>query len=379
MGLENNATVLATKELELTMLREGSNRERIGVERVFPNEYPKDELSRNIFRWFSLMYIVSPYLPSKITTDFSVPEPIRHLIEEMYVHEGAEKPNFHLTDKKLAKVTDYYKFPKLTNDEKAVLTYSGGKDTLQNLNWMERAYGLDNILAVHFKGMNRVNSDGEYRMSLEQSKHVGFPIEILDLLNGSKNYGREIMRARDMFIVGVTSPIALRFGASNIVLEGCYYNKNEGQGEPFTTHLYAWKLFNKTLESLGLPVQADWRDCEGVEAVAQLAQNHPDWLHLVSNCFIPPHRRRSAREKWGKNTPSLLPIGENCGSCVKCREVTLGRIGNDPTLHATKEDVVFFLKDTIKYFSERPDKWDIMGKAFEKRLWDLASLYGIND
>ena len=220
MGLENRATVLASKSLELTLSRDGFNRERIGIESQHPSEYPENEESGKVFRWFALMYIVSPYLPEKITTDFSVPDPIRNLIGQMYRHEGHDSPKFLLTDARLAKGGDNLKNVFSTSKDKAVLTYSGGKDTLQNLNWMDSTYGLDNILAVHFKGMNRVNSEGEYRMSVEQSRHIGFLLEVLDLVNGSKNYGHEIMRARDMFIVGLTAPLALRFGGSKIILEG---------------------------------------------------------------------------------------------------------------------------------------------------------------
>ena len=79
----------------LTMLKEGKPKERLAVR----NEYPVTDFSTEIFRSFGLMYLVSTYLPEKITTDFSVPEKFRELISLMYKSELKEPPKFTLTDK----------------------------------------------------------------------------------------------------------------------------------------------------------------------------------------------------------------------------------------------------------------------------------------
>lgn len=368
--------VSASNKFELTMCREQGHKERIGIR----SEYPETEATAGVFRSLSLMYLVSPYLPEKITTDFFVPEVFRNLIDEMYNCEGHENPEFCLTDSLLAKQGEpIYANDAEFNDNKSVLTYSGGKDSMWNLDWLVREKGLENVLGIHFKRINPGVSLEELKATQKQQEIIGFPLEVIDLLNSSKNTGKNIMRARDMFIVGLSIPYAQKFGASHIILEGGFFKDNLIKNEPFTCYESAWKIFNNTLMSLGIPVEAAWRDSDGMSAVKDLSENRPDWLPLIHNCFSPEIYKPERRNKWSKVAPSFPLFESQCGSCVKCRELNIARIAFDPTIkEARYEDIRTYIKDTMRWANEhRQDMVDFLAGAFSEQLSSLAVKYDL--
>lgn len=367
--------VSAENDFLLTMNREGERMERMGIR----NEYPNTELSRTLFQSLGLMYLISPYLPGEITTDFYVPHPFQNLIKAMYEKEGSDGPKFKLTDPKLAKTRDpFFKYGKL-EDDRVSLTYSGGKDSMWNLDWLSREYSMKNVLVVHFGQMNHVASSQELHATLKQQKEIGFPLGIVDLLNSSKNGGKNIMRARDMFIVGVTVPLALDFQASKVFLEGGFNPLGTPKGEPFTTYEEAWQFFNKIFSSLGIPVEASWRDSDGMNTVRELITNRPDWVSLIYNCFSPECYKPQRVGKWNRIAPTFPLIDGQCGSCVKCRELNIARIKYDPqVLKAKPEDIKAYIKDTIRWSKEHKDDLaDIIGGTFTTQLAELAEKYGV--
>ena len=375
MGMEQ-VTVSAEKNLELVMYRDCGHRERLGIR----NEYPETEATIGVFRSLALMYLVSPYLPEKITTDFFVPEVFRNLIREMYQCEGHEEPSFLLTDFTLAKQKEpRFTFEDMAEERKTVLTYSGGKDTLWNLDWLARERGLENILGVHIKRINKGVSTEELKASQRQHEQIGFPLEVVDLLNSSNNTGKKIMRARDMFIVGLAIPYAQKFGASQIFLEGGFYKDDSVKNEPFTCYESAWKIFNDTLKTLGIPVEAAWHDSDGMNAVKELAENRPNWLPLIHNCFSPEVYKPERRRKWNKVAPTFPLFESQCGSCVKCRELNIARIAFDPSIKtANPEDIRTYIKDTIRWTKEhRLDMEDFLAGAFSEQLSTLALKYRV--
>jgi len=373
---KENILVTAEKTLELTMQRETGRKERIGIR----SEYPQTEATIGVFRSLALMYLVSPYLPEKITTDFFVPQVFRELIEDMYLCESKEKPLFLLTDPRFAKKPEpYYKFDGEVGDGKSVVTFSGGKDSLWNLDWLVREQGLSNVLGVHFERINQGVSSEELKATLRQHEQIGFPLEVIDLLNSSKNSGKNIMRARDMFLVGLSIPYAYEFEASKIILEGGFYKDDLVKNEPFTCYESAWNVFNRTLSSLGIPVEASWRDSDGMSTVKDLITNRPEWLPLVYNCFAPEVYKPERRRKWQKVAPTFPLFDSQCGSCVKCRELNIARIAFDPSIEKAKtEDIREYIRDTKRWAKKHElDMVDFLAGAFLEQLNKMASKYEV--
>lgn len=369
------ARITSQEPFTLTMSRPNSNIERIGIR----NEYPETPLARKLFKCFGLMFLVSTYLPRKITTDFFIPEGFRNLISSMYEAEGREGPIFGLTDRKLARGYESLNISADTDKSRAVLTYSGGKDSMWNLNWLLKEKGEKNVLAVHFKRLNPPAAKGEYEATLKQKENIGFKLREVDLLNSSKLSGRNIMRSRNMFLVGLTIPIALDFGAGNIFLEGVHLPKETPKEMPFTKFPASWEIFNKLLADLGIPTQAIWRDSNAIQNVKDLLTERPEWLKLVHNCFAPANHKPERREKWQKVAPTFPLFDSQCGSCVKCREVNIVRILHDPVIQkANPKDVRAYLKDTLIWARNRKkDLFDFLNGNFEQELGILSQKYDL--
>lgn len=374
---KESISVTADNPTYLTMHRVDARKERIGIR----NEYPKTEFAATVFQSLGLMYIISPYFPKKITTDFYVPLVFQDLISGMYQCEGYEKPTFLLTDHKVAKKPEPYFHENNTNSSRAALTYSGGKDTLWNLDWLAKKLNMENVLAVHFNRINPPVASEELKATLRQQQHIGFPLHVIDLLNSSKNHGKNIMRSRDMFLVGVTAPLALEFGASNIILEGGFWQKDAPTGEPFTTYQSSWEYFNQILKQIGIPVQASWRNSSGMNAIHDLIKNRPEWFPLVYNCFAPGNHKPERRRKWQKVAPTFPLFETQCGSCVKCRELNIARIAFDPSIQRAKpNDIKTYIADTIRWAKEHKfDLSDILAGAFTEQLDILAKNYEVGN
>lgn len=374
---KEQAQITLEEPFKLSMSRPKANRERIGIRSEFPNTEP----SKEIFNGLGLMYLVSPYLPKKITTDFFVHEKFRDLISLMYQSEGKEKPIFALTDKRLVKEKDAFKTSRHeTTNDRALLTYSAGKDSMWNLSWLLKERGLENVLAVHVKGMNRAVAKGEHDATIRQANKIGFQLNILDLLNSSKNSGRNVMRSRDMLLVGITIPLALQFGAANIYLEGGHLPKGSASGEPFNRYAEAWEEFNNLFKELNIPVRAAWRDIKGYEPVKDLLKDHPGWLELVHNCFAPPCYKPEKRRRWEKVAPTFPLFETQCGSCLKCREVNIGRIKHDPSIRkADRKDIQEYIRSTVIWAKDHTQAVEDMGEDFSYNLLSLSQEYGLEN
>jgi hypothetical protein len=225
--------------------------------------------------------------------------------------------------------------------------------------------------------MNKVSGVEEYEATLRQQKHIGFPLAVVNLLNSSKNHGKIVMRARDMFIVGLTVPLALEFHAGSVVLEGGFWPDENSGGQPFTTYESSWKLFNELLTQMRIPIQAVWQNCSGMKAVEDLLRDRPDWLPMVYNCFSPACFKGDRQEKWEK-VAFTFPLYEGqCGSCAKCREVNIARIIYDPIIQkANWIDVKTYVRDTVVWARKHKiDQADVLEGSFTEHLHLAAEKY----
>lgn len=332
-------------------------------------EYPETDVAESLFDWLGTMHLVAPYLPREILTNFGIPRVMRQLIDDMYQSEKQASPVFISPRNRLAHFAGLQ-----ASSGKAISSHSGGKDSLWNTWRAQNELGRKNVLAVHIGGLNRSNASGERRQSLKQSKKLGFEIRVVELRNGSVETGFKVMRSRDMFMMGIIIPIALEFGASQIITEGF----GEGNaGTQFTGQEKNLLRFSRDLKRLGIPVQVVWKNAKEMDVVRGLAENAPEWLALTHNCFAPECYKIGINASWRRRTPTFVPKRWQCGSCIKCRIIRLAQLAYGKN-GISKKDAILFLKNTASWI---PQKWpthsDMIDGSFLVLFKELAGEYGV--
>ncbi len=284
-----------------------------------PEVYRDQRYAEWIFNQFALMHLAASDLPLKIEVDFPVHWAMRKIIAQMYKFYGQTRPVF------MTPVGREFPEPKPRHYEyDALVSYSGGKDSMWNLYKTQKRFGPDQVLAVHTQGLNTSNSRAEYEASQKQARSIGFPLRNLQLVNGSALKGYEVMRSRDIFMVGLLIPIAVETGAKEIIIEGF---SEATSGEPFSGQESVMKLFNDTLAEMEIPVKVNWYNKPEMDIVAEMYEQKPDWMPLVCNCFCPQYCKPYHRKRWAERHNDLFPLYESqCGACVKCHIINLGRI-----------------------------------------------------
>jgi len=351
-------------------------RERLKIS----GDYPKSQLAESVFSQLGLMHLVAPYLPEQIRTNFWVSDPMRRLIGAMYRSEKRGMPCFIFNidaDNDTGNSQPGLRTHSRTHSGRAVVAYSAGKDSMWNMWWAQEKYGRDNVMAIHIGGLNRSNGSKEREYAARQARELGFKnFRTIDLLNSSQNTGYQIMRSRDMFLVGVIIPIALEFGASKIITEGF---SETGPDEPFTGQEKSTIYFNKILREMGIPVRVVWRNRNEMDVLKDLFTNHPDWLPHVCNCFSVPCYQPNLRRSWKRRAPTFKLYDSQCGSCVKCRITNLGRIFYDPkTRNVSVEDICVYLRNTAEWIRVNGERLkDVIGGSFMRDFRGASKKYGL--
>lgn len=233
--------------------------------------------------------------------------------------------------------------------KKVVILYSAGKDSMWNLMWAMEEYGVDNVLVLHIRGLNKNSGPNEYKNVLNQQKKFGFKhLEIIELQNGSLNTGFRIIRSREMFIAGLAIPIALKFNASRIIREG-YFDCTDPDTY-FTGVESNMIYFNRILDRLSIPVQVYWRNRDEMLTIKDLYDKKPGWMPNVCNCFTIACYQGSHRRTFQKSMPTFPLYNSQCGVCVKCRIINIARILYDPKIRKAGPD-------DIRTFLEKTDNW----------------------
>jgi len=345
-----------------------TRRERLQIRSPY---YSRLYLSQFLFSQLGLMHLLAPYLPQVVKTDFLVHPLFQELISAMYWSCGEITPIFETP----AGFHDFGTFPK-TSSKKAVIAYSGGKDSMWNLWWAQEKYGPENVLAMHIRGLNQgQRHEAEY--ALRQSQEWGFNLGIIDLLNSSLNVGHAVMRSRDMFLTGLLIPLALDFGASRIITEGRVGNSHTlftGQAENF-------RDFNRLIKKLlGIPVKVTWRYRKSMSAVKDLYLHRPYWMPLVCNCFAPIFTKPWHKSLWKERAPTFPLYESQCGSCVKCLQVNLGRLLYSSDAEKIDEkDVHAFLLYIDRWIrGNRKRVWDMIQGSFLREYQRACRRYGLD-
>ena len=316
------------------------------------NDYPWSRFSESLFAQLGTMHMVAPYLPSKIETGFHISPEIKELIGSMYTSTANEKKGKKIKAPKFVSPlvdTDYSRNHPESLKEKIAILYSAGKDSMWNLMWAAEEYGMDNVLVIHIRGLNKNSGPSEYKNVLNQQRVFGFKhLKVIELNNGSLNTGFRIMRSREMFIAGLAIPVALEFGADKVVREG-YFDCTDPDTY-FTGVEDNMVYFNRILDRLDIPVQVCWRNRDEMLTIKDLFDRKPDWMPHVCNCFTIACYRGSHRRTFQKAMPTFPLYDSQCGVCVKCRITNIARILYDPQIREAK-------LDDIRTFLEKTDIW----------------------
>jgi hypothetical protein len=354
--------------LTLALFRRGASKaERLRIE----GDYPQTALARWLFSQIGLMHLVAPHFPATIRTNFPVYQQTRALIAAMYAFEGQPRPTF------CGPTATTLPFSTLRRRSGRILVeYSGGKDSMWHQARACDRVGAENVLAVHISGLGQGVASGERKASIAQAKRFGFRhFTIVDLKRSSGEKGVRVLRSAKIFDAAVVLPLALQFGASRIITE------EPGGGPYFTGSYKSMTLFNDFLGDIGIPVRIGWwkRPKNGV--VRALINLRPGWLPEVHNCFRRPSWKWSTRRSWLKPTPTFRPFRYACGSCFKCRLTRMGWMLYGPH-HATKEDAIYFIRDTEKWARDRQSTHgDLIEGSFTlylelcRRRYNLAPRY----
>lgn len=362
------AEIIAESPTQLTLLSQTENR-RIREQLVIGGGYPRTTLAEEIFLSAGIGQLIGPFLPEVIKADVAVLELFHLLINEMYIANGLDKPEWEVTrfDKGTRNLAP-------ADNNSVEVTYSGGKDSLWNL-WEAIRLGLSPH-AVHIAGLNQSVAKAELEGVLRQQGAIGFPLTVVELKNSRSSRGYSAMNWRDFFLAAVSIPTALEHRAGQIFLEGGYYQEGEANGKSFSYHDSAWKTYNRELKKMGIPVEMVGTDRSEINSIKDLLMSRPEWLSLVSNCFSMPVFRPGIRQGFQKNAPSFALYEGQCGSCMKCNTVNLVRLKYDPAIikGATREDKQKVLVRTRSWLKrKRGEVADIIDPGFEALLSELEA------
>jgi hypothetical protein len=333
------------------------------------------ESSQNLLRTLILAHLVIRHFPKTIETNFSVDHKI--FLDKLYNHYGFSPP-------KIIKGSDQVipRFIEAESDKKEKVLYanahSGGLDSIY------RAATLLNrnqkVLITHIKNLNPKGGYKEALASKDQAKEFGIPYEEVKLRNGTDNTGFAVMRTRDMFLALMVAMTAEPYGAKKVFIEG------DMQTDPkshFSEYGPAWIFFNKLIKETGLHSQVEGMDAHDIETVGAVIKLEKelgiDILPLVQNCFSADNQIGNNRRKWEREASFIADKSPYhwCGSCVKCRRMTLGRIYyNDPRLNGVpKKEVKYFVEDTYKWLENYPNNRALISESFMTHLNKLSKIY----
>jgi hypothetical protein len=355
----------------LTFKAEDKNRSLFIEEPVKFGEYAPFS-SQELLRTVMLAHLVIRHFPKTIETNFKVDHKI--FLDKLYSHYGFPPPKIV---KSSEQVTPEFVRAGEPKKEKIVNVnaHSGGLDSVYRVATLLSQN--QRVLIAHLRNLNPKGNYKEALASRAQAKVFGVPYEEIKLRNGTDNTGFDVMRTRDMFLALVAAMTGEGYKIKKVFIEG------DMQTDPtahFSEYQPAWDFFNRLIKDSGLGSQVEGMDAHDIETVGAViileSELGIDILPLVQNCFSAEHQIHNNRRKWEKETTFLASKSPDhwCGSCVKCRRMTLGRIFcHDPKLSGIpKKEVDFFIDDTYRWLKNYPRNRNLISESFLKHLEDLS-------
>jgi len=328
--------------------------------------------TQDLMRTVMAAHLLGPTMPEKIETNFDFH--FSELLEKLYRYYGKRKPEIHKMEEQ---VEPEIKSIELVGEKHDQATaHSGGLDSVYRIaKLLEKG---EVPLAVHLKNLNVKGNYRESVASQEQCETWKVPYISVLLRNGSGSTGMEMMKTRDLLLALTVALQTAQNNVKNVLIEG-------GMGtDPANTHFSenenVWKWFNKLLKNTGLDVEVVGVDPGDIETIGEIIalekKLHLSILPMVQNCFSAAYQVGNNRRKWMRETPN---IAENssyhwCGSCLKCRRMTLGRLSYDDPRFAgvTERERKFFVKDTYDWIKNYPRNADLLSESFLTHLAALA-------
>lgn len=330
--------------------------------------------TQDLLRTVMLAHLTIRHFPKVIETNFRVEN--REFLDKLYKHYGFGKPRIVKGEDRVE--PNYVGDPK-SEEEKAnyANAHSGGLDSVYRV--AKLLSEGKSVSMVHLRNLNPKGNHREAVASRKQAEAFKVPFEEVVLRNGTDNTGFDTMRTRDMFLALTTAMAAEPYGVKKVFIEGDMQTVPTAH---FSEYAPAWIFFNRLIKDAGLGSRVEGMDAHDIETIGEVLKLEKklgvEILPLVQNCFTASYQMGNNRRKWERETPV---IAENspyhwCGSCTKCRRMTLGRIFyRDPRFSGVpRREVNYFIEDTYKWLKDYPDNRDLISKSFMKHLDGLGRL-----
>ncbi|EKD52756.1 MAG: hypothetical protein ACD_61C00251G0002 [uncultured bacterium] len=363
-------TLAEKNPFDLTM-RDNDGSHRLSIEEPVGFGQGASEESQDLMRSMMAAHLLAPVMPEKIFTnfDFHFPE----LLSALYEYYGKRKPKILRLDERVR--------PEIRNPEVVqrkfgqATSHSGGLDSVYRI---VKLLDQDEIpLAVHLKNLNAKGNYREAIASEEQCRDWKVPYLSVRLRNSSGNTGFDTMRTRDLLLALTVAVAAAPNNIKKVLIEGGMGTDTDKY--QFSEQVDVWKWFNKLLKETGMDVEVEGVDPGDIETIGEIIGLEKKLgisiLPMVQNCFSASFQVGHNRRKWERETPTIAEQSSYhwCGSCLKCRRMTLGRLAyGDPRFkNVSVKEVAYFVRDTNDWLKKYPNNADLVTESF---LTHLASL-----
>ena len=324
-----------------------------------------------LLRTVMVAHLIAPYFPKIIETNFGVTDKV--FIDELYKYYGYMPPRLVMSDDLTStRTTKSINYPQV----EIANAHSGGLDSAYRMAGFLQE--KKKVMGVHLRNLNTKGNFAEFQASKEQCETWGVPFENIRLINNSLNGGFDTMRTRDYLLAIATAVTGYQYGAKKVMIEGGMFDDPE-KGH-FSEYSEGWKMFNKLIADANLKMEVEGIDPGDVETVGEVVRLEKvlgiEILPLIQNCFSAPFQRGFLRKKWFRETRTISQNSSEhwCGSCLKCRRMTMGRlIYQDPRLaNVPENEVKFFVKDTYNWLRIYKHNGDMVSKSFLDHLARLG-------
>jgi len=363
-----NVNLSPTNPFELGYLGEKQKRRMVISE---PDEFAANtpKPSQDLLRTVILAHLVAPYFPEVIETNFGVE--YCDFVDELYKFYGHKAPIFRNSGERV-KVIYREGDEENTSKISCANAHSGGLDSAFRI--VRKLVNGESVVAVHLQNLNFKGTLSEAVASRRQCQEWKVPFENIKLINSSESFGFDTMSTRDMFLALVVGIGACKHGVGEVLIEGGM--SDDPNNCQFTEYTKAWEMFNKLVKSTGLSLEVKWVDPGDIETIGELLKFEKELgveiLSLIQNCFSSPHQVGNNRRKWERETPILAESSSFhwCGSCHKCRRMSLGRIYyGDPKLTGLpREELDYFVRDTYDWMKKYPHNAVLVSDSFKHHL-----------
>lgn len=335
----------------------------------FTTGAPKEATS--LLRTVMLAHLVAKHFPEVIETNFDVTHTI--FLSELYKHYGYGTPTIKKSPEQI-EIPDQQKYFNPGNAIEIANAHSGGLDSVYRV--LKMLVEGESVMAVHLRNLNPKGNFKEAEASRNQARIFNIPFQEIKLINGTDNTGFDAMKTRDMLLGLMVAIAGQDHGVKKVTIEGDMQTSPQSH---FSEYAPAWEFFNKLIASSGLKTNIQGIDAHDIESVGEVIKFEKilnlDILPFVQNCFSASYQIHNNRRKWERETPFLAGKSPEhwCGSCTKCRKMTLGRIyyGDERLSGIPGKEVKFFKEDTKKWMNVYSKNRDLISESFLRHLENI--------